>query len=199
MFLIPVFSLTRQEAGERIKNGWNALTVRFCWRFLMIIYIIIAVRVWAVCSFQQDLLAVAVLLLHSVIRTNGSQMCVIGSVLLASACCAADMSAHCVLCVSFSCSKLNKSNSWFMCICGSRQVREFKHTNIHFYLSFALIPDINAIQYTQLGLWGWNIGTHLSHKTDQGHLTNVGALSSHIRAGNYHSSLAITLDEEKGE
>lgn len=66
----------------------------------MIMYIIIAVRVCAVCSFQQDLLAVALLLLHSVIRTNGSQMCVIGSVLLLYPCCAigaANTSAHCVL------------------------------------------------------------------------------------------------------
>lgn len=70
----------------------------------MIIYIIIAVRVCAVCSFQQDLLAVALLLLHSVIRTNGSQMCVIGSVLLLYACCAATLSElptrqHIVCCV----------------------------------------------------------------------------------------------------
>lgn len=75
----------------------------------MIIYILIAVRVCTVCSFQQDLLAVALPLLHSVIRTNGSQMCVIGSVVLVSACCDADMSAHCVLCVSFSCSKASNS------------------------------------------------------------------------------------------
>lgn len=69
----------------------------------MIIYIVIAVRVCAVC-IQQDLLAVALLLLHSVIRSNGSQMCVIGSVLLVYACCAATLSElltrqHIVCCV----------------------------------------------------------------------------------------------------
>lgn len=102
VFLVPVFS---QNRGSRTAQyHCNALTVRFCWRFLMIIYIVIAARVWAACSFQQDQLAVALLLLHSVIRTNGSQMCVIGSALLVYACCAATLSElltrqHIVCCV----------------------------------------------------------------------------------------------------
>lgn len=39
--------------------------------------VLMTAAVCSVCSFQQDLLAFALLLLHSVIRPNRSQMCVI--------------------------------------------------------------------------------------------------------------------------
>lgn len=100
VFLIRVSSprrrRRRQKRGRTTEAAlyhrllWHnivgTLTVRFCWRFLMIIFITMTVTVCAVCRFQQDLLAVALRLLHSVIRPNGSQMCVIGSVLLVYAC-----------------------------------------------------------------------------------------------------------------
>ena len=55
------------------------------------------------------------------------------------------------------------------------------------------IPGVNTVQYAQAGLKGRYEGAHLGHNTDQGHLANVGALTSHIRTSNYHSSPAITL------
>lgn len=62
---------------------------------------------------------------------------------------------------------------------------------------FGFIPGVNAVQYAQTGLWGRDIGAHLSHNTDQGHLTDVGAFTPHIRTSDYHSSPAITLEERK--
>lgn len=56
-----------------------------------------------------------------------------------------------------------------------------------------VIPGINAIQHTQAGLRGRDVGAHLSHDTDQGHLADVGALTPHIRTSDYHRSPAIAL------
>lgn len=53
----------------------DALTTQFCCRFLM--SVLTTATVCSVCSFQPDLLALALLLLHSVIRPNRSQMCAI--------------------------------------------------------------------------------------------------------------------------
>lgn len=57
----------------------------------------------------------------------------------------------------------------------------------------ALIPGVNAIQYAHTGLWGWDVGAHLSHHTDKSNLANVGALTPHIGPSDYHCSPAVTL------
>lgn len=55
------------------------------------------------------------------------------------------------------------------------------------------IPGINTVQYPHAGLCGWDVGAHLSHDTDQGHLTDVGAFTPHVWTGDDHCSLAVAL------
>lgn len=58
---------------------------------------------------------------------------------------------------------------------------------------FVYVPCVYAVQHAQTGLGGRDVGAHLSHNTDQGHLADVGAFTPHIRTSDYHGSPAITL------
>lgn len=62
-----------------------------------------------------------------------------------------------------------------------------------FPLWCAHLPGINTVQYSHAGLCGWDVGAHLSHDTDQGHLTDVGAFTPHVWTGDNHRSLAVAL------
>lgn len=61
-----------------------------------------------------------------------------------------------------------------------------------------IVPGVNAIHDAQAGFTGRDIRAHVSHDTDESHLTNVGAFTPHIRTSNYHSSPAITLERGEG-
>lgn len=55
------------------------------------------------------------------------------------------------------------------------------------------VPAINSVQCSHTGRCGWDVGANLSHDTNQGHLTDVGAFTPHVWTGDDHGSLAVAL------